>query len=445
MNQTDDRRPPSLLNALTPDHRNGSADEMIGYDGRRGQFHNIRVTGGGTLDGSGWQQSEQVTPDETGYMFPTVKNGDRKSVFTFGNLAKNQMLAAWHEQDPGWGSEAGLFQLIQESYGGFDGETNQALYANRRSSLATFRGVSHVYFGDLKVLNPAYQTVMFLESDNMVFAYNQVRTYDANHAVGVEFGNSSTGWVFGNFMNTGGDVVKFSAGQGAEYEEGTSDANPSEKVWIFNNYLREGRGGIAIGSHTAAWIQDILAEQNVLFLTDYGLKMHSTVETGGGARRIMFRDNAMKDIGTHNRYQMNGVTIENRGQIGSPFSMILSDSTGDNMFSDAQTAAQFKHIRIEHNTLDNVSAESGGAMLKVIGYSRSNSFSYPEVFHEDVVISNLTAQHVVATQIDHLKDAVLQDITVTDWDSAHQHFWNFTSASNVKFVNVVPGPTATLW
>lgn len=34
------------------------------------------------------------------------------------------------------------------------------------------------------------------------------------------------------------------------------------------------------GSHTGAWIQDILAEDNVMFMTDNGLRLKSTPATG---------------------------------------------------------------------------------------------------------------------------------------------------------------------
>ncbi|CAM3598450.1 Exo-poly-alpha-D-galacturonosidase precursor [Vibrio aerogenes CECT 7868] len=438
-NPTDSRRPPSLLNTLTKDHRNGSVNEQKGYDARRHQFENIRITGGGVLDGNGWQHSAKGTADEAGNTLTYYQEGSRKKVFSYGILADNQMLSAWHERDSGWKTRKDLYKLVEKSYGGFNGQTSKDLYANRRSSLATLRGVTRVYVGDLKILNPAYHTIMFLESEDITFAYNHVETYDINNADGVEFGNSANAFVFSNFMNTGDDVVNFAAGQGADYEEGYSDAKPVEKIWIYNNYLREGHGAIAIGSHTGAWIQDLLAEDNVLFLTNYGLRMKSTTATGGGARRIVFRDNAMKDIGTHNHYTMNGVSIKNHGQIGSPFVMTLKYAMGDNVFKDARQPAQFKHIRISNNTLDNVSAKSGAPLILVDGFDGSKQdAAYPGSFHEDVIVSNLKAKHVVATQIDHLRDATFKDVTVTDWDSKHKYLWNISHSQNLHFKNVKP-------
>lgn len=52
-------------------------------------------------------------------------------------------------------------------------------------------------------------------------------------------------------------------------------------AWLFNNYFRMGHGAIVTGSHTGAWIEDILAENNVMYLTDIGLRAKSTSTIGG--------------------------------------------------------------------------------------------------------------------------------------------------------------------
>lgn len=61
-----------------------------------------------------------------------------------------------------------------------------------------------------------------------------------------------------------------------------------------------GHGGIAIGSHTAAGVQDILAEDNVMYTTETGgLRVKSTSDMAGGARDITFRDTAMACLATN--------------------------------------------------------------------------------------------------------------------------------------------------
>ncbi|MDW6003345.1 glycosyl hydrolase family 28 protein [Vibrio mangrovi] len=436
-NPTDSRRPPSLLNALAEEHRNGSVDEQIGYDHRRNVFHNIRIVGGGTIDGSGWQRSGQDTIDEIGNKLAYYQPGGREEVFHLGRLASQQMMAAWREQNAQWQTKADLLKLIEKSYGGYNGQLNKDLYANRRSSLATFRGVTNFYFAGLTLRNPAYHTIMFLEGKNSVFAYNTVQTFDVNNADGVEFGNSENSLIFGNFIDSGDDSINFAAGQGADYDENREDVNPTENIWIFNNYMREGHGAVVMGSHTGAWIQDLLAEQNVMFLNDNGLRMKSTTATGGGARRIIFRDNAMKNIGTRNATVIHGTKIENRGGTGYPFVMTLAYSAGDNVFTDAEKPAQFKDILIDHITLDNLSVKTGKSVIRIDGYDGVGvSASYPEVFHENIVFSNLKMKNVMATSIDHLRHALFWNVSVFGENT--DSFWHIKNSKQVYFIGVTP-------
>uniref|UniRef100_A0A915CZV2 Fibronectin type-III domain-containing protein n=1 Tax=Ditylenchus dipsaci TaxID=166011 RepID=A0A915CZV2_9BILA len=243
MNSIDDRRPPSLLNTLTEDYRNGPiamADHQ-GYDDTRGSFVNIRVVGKGTIDGSGWLRNKTDLTDEAGNNLAQFDKSNNTNWSTLGLLAKSQLDAAT--------AEAG---------GTLNTTQNTQYYSFRRSSLTTFRGVNNFYFGDLNLTNPALHGPMFLECENVVFANTKSETYDINNADGVEFGNT---------------------GQGKNYETGK---NPTQYFWAFNNYLREGHGVLAMGSHVSAGIEDILAEDNVSFLSDNGLYILSTPPTGDG-------------------------------------------------------------------------------------------------------------------------------------------------------------------
>jgi exo-poly-alpha-galacturonosidase len=438
-NPTDSRRPPSLLNVLSTDHRNGSVDEQVGYDNRRNVYKNIRVVGEGVIDGSGWKRSDQDTIDETGNKLAYFEKGDREKVYALGDLAYNQMLSAWKEYDSSWTGKEELQKLIENNYGGYKGQINKDLYSNRRSSLATFRGVNNFYFGGLTLLNPAYHGIMFLECANAVFAYTTTQSFDINNGDGVEFGNSENILVFNNFIDSGDDNINFAAGQGADYAQGKKHVRPTQDVWVFNNYMREGHGAVTLGSHTGAWIQDILAEENVMFLTDNGLRMKSTTATGGGGRRVLFRDNAMKDIGTKNTHDFNGVTVENRGSSGNPFVFTLKYAAGSNVFNDAETSAQFRDITVKNVTLDNVSADTGKNLIKVAGYGGTDDNSlYPETFHENIYFKKVNIRNSAVTDIDHLKDSVFEDVSITDWDPEHDTVWQIKDSKNVKFINVSP-------
>lgn len=399
-NSTDDRRPPSLLNLLSRTHMNGSSalTDHQGYDDSRGSFTNVRIVGKGTLDGSGWVRSSTDTTDELGNKLAYFEAGSSSKWSTLGLLAKNQMLAAR--------TEAG---------GTLDSTQNSNYYSNRRSSLATFRGVKNMYVGGLLLLNPAYHGVMFLESENIVFTATRSQTYDINNADGVEFGNSDNVMVFNNFFDTGDDDVNFAAGQGLNYE----NALPQQNAWIFNNYMREGHGAVVAGSHTGAWIQDILAEDNVMYHTDNGLRLKSTPATGGGARRITFRDNAMKDMSTN------------------AFIFTLAYNAGSNVFSSASQCARFYDISVRNVSVDNIGA--GGAPISVDGYAGTDSnLPYPETFQEGISFDTVSITNAKsATSISRLKNSSFKDVTITNSASS---FWVISNSSGNSFTNVSPAP-----
>jgi len=419
-NSTDDRRPPSLLNALNPAHMNGSTAlaNHQGYDETRGVFSNIRVTGKGSLDGNGWTRSSTDTVDEVGNKLASFAPGSSSKWSTLGVLAKSQMLAAQ--------AEAG---------GTLDSTQNANYYSNRRSSLATFRGVSNMYFGDLKLTNPAYHGIMFVESENVVFTNSVTQTFDINNADGVEFGNSSNAVVFNNFIDSGDDSINFAAGQGKNYEGVT----PQQHAWIFNNYMREGHGGVVAGSHTGAWIQDILAEDNVMFMTDNGLRLKSTPATGGGARRIVFRDTAMREVGTKNSVTSGGQTFTNNTN-GNPFILTLSYSAGSNVFETASASAQFRDVTASRVTVDNGSTSTGGAMISIDGYDGTDaSLGYAETFHENLMFDAVKITNAKPASISRLKNATFKDVTITNWGSTSTP-WVISNSPGLTFTNVAPAP-----
>uniref|UniRef100_A0A915CYM0 Uncharacterized protein n=1 Tax=Ditylenchus dipsaci TaxID=166011 RepID=A0A915CYM0_9BILA len=185
-------------------------------------------------------------------------------------------------------------------------------------------------------------------------------------------------------MDTGDVGINYAAGQGKNFETGK---NPTQYSWAFNNYLRENHGVFAMGSHVSAGIEDILAEDNVSFLSDNGLYILSTPPTGGGVRRIVFRDTAMRETGTSNKnIHAGGRVFTNGGLIGSPVTITLAFKAGSNFFENATKSAQFRDITIQRVTIENTNASSGNPAISMDGVSASNvSGSYPETNNINVV------------------------------------------------------------
>ena len=395
------KRPPSLLNALVANDQGSS---------HAGTFKNIRIVGKGSIDGNGWQTGLKsgggaTLTDELGNVLPQIRASSASGVKNDGILAKNQTQAAVDN----------------------DGLSQDDAYKNRRSSMMTLRGVSNLYVGGLTVLNPAYHGVMALESENVVMHGLQHKTYDGNNADGIEFGNSQNVMVFNNFFDTGDDSVNFAAGYGAGVAEFAQKAQSG--AWIFNNYFREGHGAVVAGSHTGAWIEKIVAENNVMYLTDVGLRMKSRPYYGGGARDVLFRDNAMKDIGGN-----------------EPFIFTIAYSADTNDTLPASEPAQFRDITVYNITIDGSNKKSSIAVDGMTQAAMDTAYGFDlgrDAYHKNFDFEDVKFRNVKATAIGFLHDSQFKNVTFENVLSGAQA-WSFgEGVSNVKVKDSLNDQTIT--
>ena len=359
---SNDTRFYSLINAHTFDY---------------GTISNIRIVGKGIIDGNGWKQNG-VNADG----FPVAMPSSSKTVGQNGILAKAQVELATRLGNP-------------IPYG-------------TRSNLITMRGVHNVYYGGFTARNPADHTLVNLHSDNVTVNGVLLETYDINNADGVEFihGNGLT--VINSVFDTGDDCVNFGAGLGAVAERGV----PTRNAWISNNYFREGHGAVVAGSHTGAWIEDVVAEDNVMNHTDVGLRMKTDPENGGGARRFLFRDNAMKDS-------------TNQAFI---FTSAYADKNAAIAVEPARKLALFRDITVTDVTVDGTGKES------------INVFGVPDQAHQGLRFSNVRFIHANPTNIQYLKDSsftnVVFDNTANPWVIANSAGLVFDGSTTSTTVTV---------
>ncbi|WP_377267116.1 fibronectin type III domain-containing protein [Peterkaempfera sp. SMS 1(5)a] len=331
----------SLLNAQTWDY---------------GSLHDIRITGGGTIDGNGWKQDGT---DADG--FPVSAESSPATLEANGILAKAQVAKA----------------TALGSTGAY----------STRSNLITLRGVRNAYLGDITAVNPSYHTLVSLHSDDVTVADTRLTTYDINNGDGIDFGHGSGLTVFGTVFDTGDDAMNFAAGLGAQAEQDV----PTGGAWIFDNYFHRGHGAVVAGSHTGAWIQDITAEDNVIEGTDIGLRMKTAPQNGGGARRVLFRDNALKDIGTQ----------------AFVFTSAYADPNAAITFEPAPDKAHFTDVTVQHVTVDGTGQES----IKVLGV--------PDSYHQRLRFSDVRFLAAKPASLRYLRDSsfdgVVFDTTADPW------------------------------
>ncbi|CNH27769.1 glycosyl hydrolase family 28 protein [Yersinia pekkanenii] len=345
-------RPASLINAIDP--KNSTP----------GTFRNIRITGSGIIDGNGWLRAKtpEIT-DELGHSLPQYVASKNSKVHEDGILAKNQVEKAVS-----------------------DGMDLKNAYGQRRSSLMTLRGVENVYLAGFTVRNPAFHGIMNLENHNVVANGLIHQTYDANNGDGIEFGNSQNVMVFNNFFDTGDDCINFAAGTGEKAQQ----QEPMKAAWLFNNYFRNGHGAIVTGSHTGAWIEDILAENNVMYLTDIGLRAKSTSTIGGGVRNVTFRNNAMRDLAK----QAIVMTLD------------YADSNANIDYPPAKVPAQFYDFTVKNVTLDNMTGKN--AAIEIKGDTAN------QAWHRLVHVDNVQLKRTNPTAISDLRDSEFNSVVFTE-------------------------------
>ena len=295
-----DTRGWGLVNAMTSDESN--------------PITNVRVTGTGTLYGNGWKYGIKDTIKGDGYTSnkgestqagdpadtktwgtPRYVGGNNKKVFDYGvqaaDSARKYLANVFNEDGTRKYSDEQIAALDKNATGISDTDLKNA-YATR-SSLLIMRNCENVYVGDITIENPSNHSVNILDSRNIATTNVKVFSFDGNNGDGLGFGCSQNVICWGNFTDTGDDNLGFGASVGEAARDCGIQTN--SEIWMFNNFLREGHGGLAAGSHTGNGIQDVLFEDTVMNHIDMAFRFKSAPTNGGFGANITMRDCAVAD------------------------------------------------------------------------------------------------------------------------------------------------------
>ena len=97
---------------------------------------------------------------------------------------------------------------------------------------------------------------------------------------GIDLATSTGGYIFGSSFDDGDDCINLNAGSN---QPGITENRPDQTIRIFDNTTLHGHGGVVLGSFTAAWIKNILAEDNFFNGTEVGYRFKTGTNRGGGA------------------------------------------------------------------------------------------------------------------------------------------------------------------
>lgn len=336
---------------------------------------NIRIVGSGIIDGNGWKEDKAATAKDSNG-FPTLKAGKPDTILENGILAATQ------------------YKKAIEKYG----FSSQAAYSTR-SNLVDMGGVTNLYLGGgLTLRNPAQHTEGNSGSNNVVLNGLKIETYNCNNGDGTGLGRGQGLIVVDSVLDTGDDNIVFNAGKG----QAATKNNPVSNIWIFDNYFGRGHGAVVCGSGTAAWIEGILAEDNVLNGTGTGLRCKSSQGTGGGARNIIFRDTAMKNL------------TDNGGQ---PF-IFTSQYEGDLPKDPVSTPPIFRDITIKNCSID-------GALKNAIVIEGLKGGC-----HNNISFTDITFKGTQPAKIDYAEGCTFKNVK---FDESVKNPWEITNSKNLIF------------
>jgi exo-poly-alpha-galacturonosidase len=392
-----DERSYALINAHTYDY---------------GSLKNIRIVGKGTIDGNGWKtDTNNPTIDEAGNELPHLLAGSNSKVTGNVKVQNGKMSPLDLSSDGTYG----ILAATQTYAAQVEGMNAKSAYSTR-SNLITVRGVDGMYYEGITQLNPSFHGIVNLHSKNIVVNGTTAKTYDANNADGFEFGDSQNIMVFNNFVDTGDDAINFAAGMG----QAAAEEEPTGEAWIFNNYIREGHGGVVTGSHTGGWIQDFLVEDNIMYKTDVGLRAKTNTPMGGGARNILFRDNALEGID---------------GDGPFVFTSSYEDANAAILYEPAQKISQFKDITVENTTVRN----QGGSKKQSILINGNSDVG--EVYHENITFSNVKFDKVFSANLNYAKDIKFNNVTFTNVLDNGGNPWRIKNSTGLVFENTTAAPS----
>jgi exo-poly-alpha-galacturonosidase len=230
-----------------------------------------------------------------------------------------------------------------------------------RGNLVTITGINQIYVGgwggDLTFVYPAMYTIALGYCNGVTIADVNCDTFDIHNGDGINLTSSDTAYIFNSVFDTGDDCIAMTAGIG---QEGVDANVPDQNIRVFDCSTDRGHGGCVIGSYTAAWVQDSLAEDCFFKNTDpsvgIGIRMKTSAYTGGGARRITCRDirisgPSLQGIFLDSNYPFGGITHAGPGQFsGNTFKNITITSTGDSIYINGLSGTPHTNNSFDHIT-----------------------------------------------------------------------------------------------
>ncbi|MDR1072467.1 MAG: glycoside hydrolase family 28 protein [Treponema sp.] len=223
----------------------------------------IRITGKGAFDGSGavwWAMLQEKR-----------KNG-QKSPATPGEQALSRLNPGYEKQPSGGGSREMQFL---------------------RPPLVQFRKCASIYLEGFSLRNSPFWTLhpVFC-TDVTIRDIHITNPADAPNTDGMDIDSCENVLIERCEVAVGDDGIAIKSGSG---EDGIKANKPSQNIAVRRCIVKNGHGGIVIGSETAAGIFNVTAEHCLFQGTDRGIRIKTRRGRGGQISNLHFKHLTMEN------------------------------------------------------------------------------------------------------------------------------------------------------
>jgi polygalacturonase/rhamnogalacturonyl hydrolase YesR len=160
-------------------------------------------------------------------------------------------------------------------------------YDAQRVRLVVVSGSSDVTLEDLHLKRSGFWTVQVLYSDHVTVDGLTISDNQGPSTDGINIDSSRRVLVSNNDIDNNDDNICLKAGRDAD---GLRVARPTEHVLIRDNLARRGGGVLCFGSETSGGIRNVVAYRNRGAGTNEGIRFKSARTRGGFAEDILIRD-----------------------------------------------------------------------------------------------------------------------------------------------------------
>ncbi|MEL7977777.1 glycosyl hydrolase family 28 protein [Isoptericola sp. F-RaC21] len=391
---------------------------LINVDGTKDErLQNVRIVGTGVIDGQGWKYRTDGEAPDVEYADQLGLEQSRES--TWRTVAENGLLAG---------------EVYRSCVAAGGPEGDDACY-KKRANLVEGEYVDHLYIGDgLRLQNSSNTVTGFKYLTDYVVNGVTIQSFNSNNGDSVNVARFKGFTALNNVINSGDDNLVMNAGNSSEYDK-NGDAAVAGSAWVFDNYMARGHGGVAFGSGTASWIDNVLVENNVFVGTSDGIRAKSKPGSGGGVRFVTVRNIAMKNLTNLVGGKVDPLTVGYQMD-GAPF-IFTTHYPGD---YQATRWPSFHDWDVSHVTVDGsrtagivVDGIHDDAKMAAAGleFIPSNNLHFRDVHFRGAGVP----------LVDGLRDSTFDDVTFADADGASvAHPW--TNAEDVAGVTADGVPVA---